>query len=135
MNNLDFDALILKTQGYNTMDNHVNSGISQTMTQQSLQNIQTMQTPTVHGYMPQSPVLPIFQKKAEEEAKMQQAQQAAQQQIQIYVLLNNEQKGPFSLEQIKGFYNAGMINESTFAWIPGMQNWADLQTCLSFLNR
>jgi len=122
MNNMDFDALMLSCQGFNTMDKVANSGVNQSMTQQTLQNIQAMQTPTFEGYTPKSPVLPIFEK--------QQEQKPAQ---QFFVLLNNEQKGPFTLEQIRGFYNAGMINENTLAWISGMQNWADLKTCLSYL--
>lgn len=122
MNNMDFDALMISSQGFNTMDKVANSGVNQSMTQQTLQNIQAMQTPTFEGYMPKSPVLPIFEKQQEQKTTQQ-----------FFVLLNNEQKGPFTLEQIRGFYNAGMINESTMAWVSGMQNWADLKTCLSYL--
>ena len=122
MNNMDFDALMISSQGFNTMDKVANSGVNQSMTQQTLQNIQAMQTPTFEGYMPKSPVLPIFEKQQEQKTTQQ-----------FFVLLNNEQKGPFTLEQIRGFYNAGMINENTLAWISGMQNWADLKTCLSYL--
>lgn len=119
---MDFDALMVSSQGFNTMDKVVNSGVNEAMTQQTLQNIQAMQTPTQQGYMPKSPVLPIFEKKQEV-------------QTQFFILMNNEQKGPFSLEQIKGFYNAGMINENTMAWITGMPQWADLKTCLSYLKK
>ena len=122
MNNMDFDALMISSQGFNTMDKVANSGVNQSMTQQTLQNIQAMQTPTFEGYMPKSPVLPIFEKQQEQKTTQQ-----------FFVLLNNEQKGPFTLEQIRGFYNAGMINESTMAWVSGMQSWADLKTCLSYL--
>ena len=69
MNNMDFDALMISSQGFNTMDKVANSGVNQSMTQQTLQNIQAMQTPTFEGYIRKSPVLPIFEKQKEQKTK------------------------------------------------------------------
>lgn len=117
---MDFDALVYSSQGFNTMDNLVNSGATQKMSQQSLQNIQTMQTPMPQGHIPQHVVLPIFEKKQE-------------QQLQFFVALNGVQKGPFSLEQLKGLAIADVIDENTQVWQSGTPAWTDLKTCLTHL--
>ena len=120
MNNMDFDALMISSQGFNTIDKLADSGVNEKMTQHTLQNIQAMQITTQQGYMPKSPILPIFEKKQEQN---------------FFIMLNNEQQGPFSLNQIRDLYNAGKINENTMAWIAGMQKWADLKTCLSYFKK
>ena len=61
MNAMDFDALMINNQGFNTLDNLANSAATQQMSQQTLQNIQTMQTPMPQGHTPQHVVLPVFQ--------------------------------------------------------------------------
>ncbi len=121
---MDFDALVYSNQGFNTMDNLVNSAATQKMSQQTLQNIQTMQTPMPQGYTPQHVVLPVFKKK--------QAQQPSQQ-LQFFVALNGVQKGPFSLEQLKGLAIADVIDEKTQVWQSGTPTWTDLKTCLTNL--
>lgn len=124
MNPTEFDALLLKPQGFNTLDNLANSAATQQLSQQTLQAIQTMQTPIPQGHLPQHVVLPIFQKKEE---------QAAQHQNEaiIFVALNGEQKGPFTLEQLKGLAIADVINEDSQVWKPGLSGWTDLRTFLA----
>ena len=53
MDAMDFDALLLNNQGFNTMDNLVHSNELQDMSRQTLQNIQAMQTPMPQGHIPQ----------------------------------------------------------------------------------
>ncbi len=125
MEAMDFDALVYKNQGFNTLDNLANSAATTQMSQQALQNIQTMQTPMQQGYLPQHVVLPIFQQKAEE-------QKIAK--LQFFVVVNGQQKGPISLEQLKGLAVCDVIDENSAVWMQGMPNWTDLKTCLSQLN-
>ncbi len=124
MEAMDFDALVYKNQGFNTLDNLANSAATTQMSQQALQNIQTMQTPMQQGYLPQHVVLPIFQQKAEE-------QKVAK--LQFFVVVNGQQKGPISLEQLKGLAVCDVIDENSAVWMQGMPNWTDLKTCLSQL--
>ena len=107
------------------MDNLVNSAATQKMSQQTLQNIQTMQTPMPQGHIPQHVVLPVFEKNQEQQPSKQ---------LQFFVALNGVQKGPFSLEQLKGLAIADVINEDTQVWQSGTPAWTDLKTCLTHLN-
>jgi len=96
-------------QGFNTMEKSVASGANQMMAQQAVQNIQAFQAmPTAKGYVPDHTVLPIFQKK-------------------FYVLINNEQKGPLTYEQLKGLIIADVINEDTQIWQEGTPEWKPLK--------
>lgn len=124
MDAMDFDALIINSQGFNTLDNLANSAAIQQMSQQTLQSIQTMQTPIPQGHLPQSVVLPVFQKQAE---------QAKVATPQFFVVVNGQQKGPISLEQLKGLAICDVINEASPVWMQGTPNWTDLKTCLSQL--
>lgn len=130
MNPLDFDALILNNQGFNTLDSSANSNNIQNMTQTTLQSIQTMQTQMPQGHLPQHVVLPAFQKHepATPVAGMSQSNH------QFFAVVNGEQKGPFSLEQLKGLAIADVINPDSMVWMPGMPEWVNLKTCLSNLN-
>ena len=124
MDAMDFDALIINSQGFNTLDNLANSAATQQMSQQTLQSILTMQTPIPQGHLPQSVVLPVFQKQAE---------QAKAATPQFFVVVNGQQKGPISLEQLKGLAICDVINEASPVWMQGTPNWTDLKTCLSQL--
>lgn len=126
MDALDFDALILNNQGFNTLDNLAHSNVAQDMAQQTLQNIKTMQTPMPNGHVPQHVVLPIFQKQTENKDCKQTDQQ-------FFAIVNGAQKGPFTLEQVKGLAIADVINVDTQVWMPGMSDWTDLKTCLAQL--
>lgn len=128
MNPMDFDALMIHSQGFNTLDNLANSDVTQTMSQQTLQNVRTMQTPMPQGHIPQHVVLPVFQKQAE-----QQQQQPAAPALQFFVIINGQQKGPVSLEQLKGLAICDVIDENSQVWLQGTPNWTDLKTCLAQL--
>lgn len=133
MNGMEFDALILKNQGFNTMDALASSNAVQSMAQSSLQGIQTMQTPVPQGHLPQHAVLPAFQnhEPSKPVAGMNQVHQ--QDQYQFFAIVNDAQKGPFTLEQLKGLAIADVITPESLVWMPGMSEWVDLKTCLSNL--
>lgn len=128
MDPMAFDALILNKQGFNTLDSVAQSDSINAMTRQSLQNIQTMQTPMPQGHIPQHVVLPVFQK--QEQSRQTPPPVEPQ---QFFVIINDVQKGPFSLEQVKGLAIADVIDESSPVWTPGMPAWTDLKTCLGQL--
>ena len=121
LNPMDFDALQYTQQGFNTLDNLASSQAIDNMTRQSLQSIQTMQTPTVNGFVPKHVTLPIFEQKKE--------------MAQFFIALGNEQKGPFNRSEIDGLLSTGQITYQTLAWATGMNNWATLQTCLQFVQQ
>ena len=131
MNAIDFDALILDNQGFNTLDSLANSNNLQNMTQATLQSIQTMQTTMPQGHLPQHVVLPALQQHEASSLKagMNQAQH------QFFAIVNGLQKGPFTLEQLKGLAIADVINQESLVWMPGMPEWIDLKTCLSNLKK
>lgn len=130
MNPLDFDALILNNQGFNTLDSHASSNSVQSMTQTALQSIQTMQTPMPQGHLPQHVVLPAFQKQEHPCP----AAGMPKNDHQFFAVVNGVQKGPFTLEQLKGLAIADVIDQETMVWMPGMPEWVNLKTCLSNLN-
>lgn len=126
MDALDFDALLLNNQGFNTLDNLAQSDAMQSLAQQTLQNIQTMQTSMPNGHIPQHVVLPIFQKQEVNDNCKNKKQQ-------FFAIVNGAQKGPFTLEQLKGLAIADVINVDTQVWMPGLSEWTDLKTCLAQL--
>ncbi|MBR4431588.1 MAG: DUF4339 domain-containing protein [Paludibacteraceae bacterium] len=75
--------------------------------------------------MPAAPTSPTFNRLADE-------QLAAQ--TQFYVLINNEQKGPITLEQLKGLALVDVITPESMVWRIGTPDWTDLKTCLANLN-
>ena len=46
--------------------------------------------------------------------------------MQFYVLVNNEQQGPFSVDQIKGYLAMGHFQHSHLAWHEGLPEWKPL---------
>lgn len=48
-------------------------------------------------------------------------------QAQYFVLINNQQTGPITIEQIQSLINQGQILRSTLVWKQGMSNWAGLE--------
>ena len=51
--------------------------------------------------------------------------------MEIYVLINGEQAGPFSKEDIQTRITSGELTESTLAWREGVQDWLPLAALLS----
>ena len=41
----------------------------------------------------------------------------------IYLLIDDEQKGPFSEEEVKGMYVSGAINPETLYWTESLSDW------------
>jgi len=116
-----FDALM--GQGFNTLNKAAAADPSRQMTQQAIDNIHSLQNmPTAKGYIPDHSVLPVFQKQAEFEAKKN---------ALFFVLLNGEQKGPLTLEQLKGLAITDVIDENSQVWKQGTPEWTDLKTCLA----
>ena len=99
------------------------------MTQTTLQSIQAMQTPMPQGHLPQHVVLPTLQNQAPATpvAGMNQPNH------QFYAIVNGAQKGPFSMEQLKGLAIADVINEDSLVWMQGMPEWVSLKICLANL--
>ncbi len=122
MNPQEFDALVSAGTGFYSQNQMVNSGVNNQMTQQALQSVQAMQTQVPMGNVPAAPTMPTFDRLAQE-------QEAAK--AQFYVLLNGVQKGPLTLEQLKGLAIADVINEATQVWRLGTPEWTDLKTCLA----
>lgn len=125
MNPTEFDALLLKPQGFNTLDNLANSAANKQLSQQSLQAIQTMQTPLPQGHLPQHVVLPIFQKNEDNVTAHH------QEETNIFAIINGVQKGPFTLEQLKGLAIADVIDVESLVWMPSLSKWTDLKTFLT----
>ena len=50
-----------------------------------------------------------------------------------FVIINGQQRGPVSLEQLKGLAICEVIDENSQVWLQGTPNWTDLKTCLSQL--
>ena len=46
--------------------------------------------------------------------------------MQIYILPNGEQQGPFSPDQVKGYLAIGQYQYSDLAWREGMAEWQPL---------
>lgn len=122
MNPQEFDALVSAGSGFYTQNQMVQSGVNSQMTQQALQNIQAMQTPVAVGNVPQAASSPVFDR-LEQERKVAEAQ--------FFVLLNGAQKGPLTLEQLKGLAIADVIDENSQVWKQGTPEWTDLKTCLA----
>lgn len=123
MNPQEFDALLSSSTGFYTQNQMVASGVNNQMVQQSLQNVQTMQTQVPIGNVPEQPSNPLFEQIYQKSTD------------QFYVLINNEQKGPFSLEQLKGLAIADIITPQSMVWSQGMPQWTELKTCLAALGK
>lgn len=119
-----FDALVSTSTGYYTQNQMVNSGINNQMTAQALQNVQAMQTQVPMGNVPAQAVSPAFEQIAQD-------RKAAE--AQFFVLINGEQKGPLTLEQLKGLAIADVINEDSQIWQVGTPEWATLKAALAHI--
>lgn len=48
--------------------------------------------------------------------------------VQFFALINGQQQGPLSMEQISSFVSQNMINGETMVWKQGMPSWAQAKT-------
>lgn len=53
--------------------------------------------------------------------------------IWFYLDSQNQQKGPFSEQEIQGFYQQGILFAESFVWKNGLENWQSLSTALPHL--
>lgn len=53
--------------------------------------------------------------------------------IWFYLDDQNQQKGPFSEQDIQGFYQQGILIAESFVWKSGLENWQSLSTALPHL--
>jgi uncharacterized protein (TIGR02145 family) len=56
-------------------------------------------------------------------------------QIEYFVILNDEQKGPFDLEKMKVLLEFNNINENTLVWKEGMEDWDTISKLEEFTNQ
>jgi hypothetical protein len=49
----------------------------------------------------------------------------------VYLYINNQQAGPYALDQLKAMWNSGSITADTPYWHEGMAEWAPVHTLLS----
>lgn len=133
MNPQEFDALVSTGTGFYTQNQMVTSGVNTQMSQQVLGSVQAMQTPVPMGDVPAPPKSPVFERIAQQQQAAQQQVPAQAPQIVFFVLINNEQKGPLTLEQLKGLAIADVITPESMVWQQGTPAWVDLKTCLANL--
>lgn len=53
--------------------------------------------------------------------------------IKYYVKIGEEQRGPFTLEQLQGMWRAGAVTMETNYWVEGFDEWMPLETILELL--
>ena len=52
----------------------------------------------------------------------------------IYILLNEQQSGPYSIEDVTVMLSKGLINDHSLAWSEGQKDWAPVGTLLPLLS-
>lgn len=51
--------------------------------------------------------------------------------LHIYVLVGEEQSGPFTIEQIRGLWNQAAITSDAYCWYEGLENWEPLAVLMT----
>ena len=99
---------------FNTLDQVVASDSWKTMTQQTLDSIRQMQTEVPQFGIQPHVVLPVFQKKD----------------VTQYVLAAaGEQRGPFTLDQVKKLLTMEAITQDFYIWTQGWPEWKFIKDC------
>ncbi len=49
-----------------------------------------------------------------------------------YYVLNGQRQGPVSLEEVKGLYSDGSLNEQDYVWYKGLENWVKIEDAPEF---
>ncbi len=124
----------MKPIEYKTLDEIAQSNLTQELAAQTLQNIQQMQVPTQTGFTPKTVVLPLMEnimnQQTEKEAELR--QQQPPQMPKYYLAVNGEQKGPFTVPQIKDFVARGIITTNDLCWAPGFSGWIAISSTPEF---
>lgn len=99
---------------FNTLDKLVASDQWQSLSSQALRSIKATQTEVPQFGIQPHVVLPIFQSKEQEQ----------------YVLAaGTEQRGPFTLAQIRDLLKAGAITTDYYVWTQGWSEWKLIKDC------
>ena len=99
---------------FNTLDKLVASDQWQALVNQAQSSIKAMQKEVPQFGIQPHVVLPVFQDKEEEQ----------------YVLATGtEQRGPFSLGQIRQLLKAGAITPDFYIWTQGWPEWKYIKDC------
>lgn len=104
---------------FNTLDKLVASDQWQALAEQAVNSIREMQTPVPQFGIQPHVVLPVFQKKEEEQ----------------YVLAaGTEQRGPFTLSQVRELLKAEAITPDFYIWTQGWPEWKFIKDCPQILS-
>ncbi len=96
------------------MDKLVESNQWKAMSEQALESIKSMQTEVPQFGIQPHVVLPVFQNKEQEQ----------------YVLaVGTEQRGPFTLAQIRELLKADAITPDFYIWTQGWPEWKFIKDC------
>ncbi len=99
---------------FNTLDKLVASDQWQALANQAKSSIKAMQTDVPHFGIQPHVVLPVFQDKEQDQ----------------YVLAaGTEQRGPFSLAQIRELLKSGAITADFYIWTQGWSEWKYIKDC------
>lgn len=104
----------MKPLDFNVLDNLANNQELQDMAKQSREAINAMQVPIPQVGIPSHVVLPIFQKQEEQ---------------QFVLAFNNEQKGPYTIAQLRELVKMNIITEEFYIWGQGMSEWKKIKDC------
>lgn len=53
--------------------------------------------------------------------------------IKYYVMVGDERRGPFTLQQLQGMWQSGAITMDTKYWIEGLDDWMPLSSILELI--
>ena len=99
---------------FNTLDKLVASDQWQALASQTKNSIKAMQTEVPQFGIQPHVVLPVFQNKEE---------------AQYVLAAGTEQRGPFSLAQVRVLLKAGAINRDFYIWTQGWPEWKFIKDC------
>lgn len=106
--------MIMRQLDFNILDKLVASDSWQSMAAQAVESIKSMQREVPQVGIRPHVVLPVFQKKEEEQ----------------YVLAaGTEQRGPFTLSQIRDLLKAEAITPDYYIWTQGWPEWKFIKDC------
>lgn len=110
----------MKTQEFYTLEDFVNSGIIQKVTDDTMANIRNALMEVPKGHLPEHVVLPVLKKDNMKDRE-------------YLIGHNGEQHGPYSHSQVLTLLMRGEITKETLVWRNGMNNWTRIGECLDFI--
>lgn len=110
----------MKNQEFYTLEDFVNSGIIQKVTNDTMANIKSTLTEVPKGYMPEQVTLSTLKKNNIAERE-------------YMIGHNGEQYGPYSHSQILTLLMKGEITKETLIWREGLNNWISIGECMDFI--